>query len=400
MYDRGEKVRIVIIPSADLSYNSGSIIYAKRLFEFFLDCGHNVYMIGSCIPQDIKYKYKKFIKVGKNLLFHPIIDDRYISDLQYTKMYISLIDLLTEIYDEWNGIDIINAHYASINSFAAAHFYKLMKVPYVLSSFGRDINIGMNCDERIYGFIHDSIPLAAQIVVSDISLKKQILTKFPSIQSDKIVAVPMPLDDNIFSCSGNRLIEKDNSTYIFSTINSCFTPEKGIEDILRAIALVKEKYCCKLYIAGQDDDDELINYKNLVAEVESLGLMNEVVFLGYLSREKIGQLYDASDIFIDARWYGNFSSVLLEAQFKHCVTIASNNTAAKKIITNKVNGILFPVNDVSELAKEIEEVLNNKGFRQQLIEGMKTWCATKGMEYKQEVCMKKLEKIFRTVTGA
>ena len=32
-------MRIVIIPSADLSYNSGSVIYAKRLFSFRLKAG-------------------------------------------------------------------------------------------------------------------------------------------------------------------------------------------------------------------------------------------------------------------------------------------------------------------------------------------------------------------------
>lgn len=45
-------MKIVIIPSADLSYNSGSVIYAKELFKYLLNEGHEVYMLGICVPED------------------------------------------------------------------------------------------------------------------------------------------------------------------------------------------------------------------------------------------------------------------------------------------------------------------------------------------------------------
>ena len=80
-------LKIVIIPSAELSYNSGSVIYAKMLFEYLLNEGHQVYMLGNCIPDDIDEKYKKFIKVGSDLLFHPIIDDRVVYDIKYIKIH-------------------------------------------------------------------------------------------------------------------------------------------------------------------------------------------------------------------------------------------------------------------------------------------------------------------------
>lgn len=58
-------MKIVIIPSADLLYNSGSVIYAKILFEYLLNEGHDVCMIGACIPNDIDARYKEKIKVKK-----------------------------------------------------------------------------------------------------------------------------------------------------------------------------------------------------------------------------------------------------------------------------------------------------------------------------------------------
>ena len=154
-------MKIVIIPSAELSYNSGSVIYAKMLFEYLLNEGHQVYMLGNCIPDDIDEKYKKFIKVGSDLLFHPIIDDRVVSDIQYMKMHTNILDIITEIYEEWGKIDVIHAHYASINSYSASCIKKFLNIPFVVSSFGRDINIGWGCDERIKTFISESLPFSS-----------------------------------------------------------------------------------------------------------------------------------------------------------------------------------------------------------------------------------------------
>lgn len=62
-------MKIVIIPSADLSYNSGSVIYAKELFKYLLNEGHEVYMLGICVPEEINEEYKANIKVKKIFCF-------------------------------------------------------------------------------------------------------------------------------------------------------------------------------------------------------------------------------------------------------------------------------------------------------------------------------------------
>ena len=43
-------MKIALIPSADLSYNSGSIIYAKNLYKYLIDNHHEVFMLGSKMP--------------------------------------------------------------------------------------------------------------------------------------------------------------------------------------------------------------------------------------------------------------------------------------------------------------------------------------------------------------
>lgn len=207
-----------------------------------------------------------------------------------------------------------------------------------------------------------SIPDADKVIVSEEKIGDEIRKQVVNIRERDILAVPMPLDERIFEESSLEL-QSTEEEKIISTINSCFTPEKGIEDILRAIASVKRKYRCKLFIAGQDDDENRVNHARLCSLIEELNLSKDVVFLGYLSRAEVGRLLEISDIFIDARRKGNFSSVLLEAQFKKCLTIASDNVAARKVITNEKNGLLFEIGDIEGLKKCIEKILKIKVFQ-------------------------------------
>ena len=235
-----------------------------------------------------------------------------------------------------------------------------MNIPFVVSSFGRDINIGWGCDERIKTFISESLPFSSRIVVSEDELGKKIIDIIPKIKENKIITIPMPLDDRILQDGVQDIIEKDSDAIIISSINSCFTPEKGIDDVLEAFALISKNTNCKLYIAGQDDDEKQLNYKKIIRKISELNIKDKVYLLGYISREQVGKLLEQTDIFIDARYKGNFSSVLLEAQFKKSVTIASDNDAAKKIITNGQNGLLYPVGNVKLLANTIEKLIYNR----------------------------------------
>lgn len=387
-------MKIVIIPSADLAYNSGSVIYAKLLFEYLIDKGHEVYMLGMCVPNDVDENKKNRIKVKENLLFHPIIDDRPIENIQYLRMGSDILDALIEIYQEWGGIDIIHAHYASINSYFGSIVKHFVGAKVIVSSFGRDLNIGYEFNELFKFMIDYSYEIADKIVVPEVFLKNKILKMFPGIQHDKIEICPMPLDDKVLSTG--EFVERDENMITFATVNSCFTPEKGIENIIVAFAeIIKIYKNCRLFIAGQDDDELLVNDKRLRDLVEKCRIQDKVIFTGFLSRSDVGRLLNSTDIFIDARIKGNFSSVLLEAEYKHKIIIASSNEGSKKIICDRINGMLFRGGDVADLVEKIEYVIKNEALKKRLVLGTELWCANEGKEYEAGVCMNKILQIYK-----
>lgn len=388
-------MNVIIIPSAELSYDSGSVIYAKNLFKELTQMGHNVKIIGQCIPQDLM-QYKHNIIVKQNLLFHPIIDDRKVEDEQYAKMLIDLLSAITDTIAEWGHVDLIHANYASINSFAAFVANIIYNVPYVISSFGRDINIGYNFDERTKKFIDFSFQNASYIITPEHSIKNRI-SELNNDLYKKTYIIPMPFDEQVLNYKAENIV-LDESKLIISTINSCFTFEKGIDTIIRAMAKILNKYgdIFTLYIAGTDDDDNQVNYKRLIVLIDELYMKNNIKFMGYLSRNQVGYLLKKSDIFIDARTKGNFSSVLLEAQMIHTPTISSDNKAAQAML-NMGNGVLFQKQNDLQLAEQVSDLILNKEKRQKISENQIKWCNKYGKDFDLKVCTKKIIDIYARV---
>lgn len=386
-------MNIAIIPSADLSYNSGSIIYAKNLFNYLHKNNHKAYLVGSKLPKDIEPEYLKYITIDKKILEHPIIDDRPISDIDYSESIAGVVKYLLELHKKV-GLDIIHAHYGSFTSFAAFLVNGLTGVPYIISSFGRDINIGYEKDKRIKWLIEKSFLDAKTIIISENTLKEKILEIIGDNKSEKIKEIAMPFDKNIYK-DGNLKLNKNIP--LISTINSCFSSEKGIEVIIDGFAEVIKEIDCQLIIAGQDDHPEQVHKKKLIKKVHDLGLQEKIIFIGFLERADVGELLRNSLFLIDARLKGNFSSVILEAMFSETPVIASNTEAARKIICHEYNGLLFTNNNSNDLKNKIVELLKNEELKNNINNNIKKWNNDNSKRYLEESCFQKVEAIYNEV---
>ncbi|WP_081949690.1 glycosyltransferase family 4 protein [Paenibacillus durus] len=392
-------MKIAIVPSADLSYNSGSIIYAKNLFEFLHSHGHEAYLLGSKPPDDVSDELMRYIKIVPFLLEHPIIDDREVSSVDYAQSLSAIVNYLVELH-EIVGLDLIHAHYGSFNSFGAYVAFGLTEVPYIVSSFGRDVNLGYEHDRRIKWLIDGSFSNASRILVTDETIKNKICSMYSSeCIGQNILEIPMPLDERIFLDSKDSKLHIDEKTPILATVNSCFSPEKGIVTILTAFAEIVKKIPCCLVIAGQDDHPEQIHRKLLDETVKRLGIGNAVIFTGYLDRASVGQLLRTATLLIDARQKGNFSSVLLEAMFIGTPVVATRNDASLKIIKHEYNGLLFKQEHSRELESKVIECLFNPSILTGLKAGMAQWLDAQGEIYREENCFTKILSVYKEIAG-
>lgn len=389
-------MRIAFIPSSDLSYDSGSIIHAKRLFSSLLDRGHDVYMIGSRMPKDIEHQYLSRIYIDEHILDHPIINDRDVTDEQLMYSFSSSFDFLQKLHRE-SKIDIVHAQYLSFTSLAAATFSAATGVPCVVSSFGRDLNIGLVEDKRLAAMAIQSLSTIAHVIVPNEAVRKSFTELLESrTLSIPTSIIPQSFDQNVLKIQSD--LYENLGSPLLATVNSCFTKEKGIDEIIRALPILKKEFPnVRLLIAGTDDHPFQVNKNRLLALCQELEVVEAVQFVGYLDRPSVGSLLAKADLFIDARKQGNFSSVLLEAQFMGVATLCSDVEAARTIITSQYNGVFFEPGNWQSLASKVITLISSPSMLSSLRNGAVEWQTTNGHFYQESNAISSIENIYQSL---
>ena len=98
---------------------------------------------------------------------------------------------------------------------------------------------------------------------------------------------------------------------------------------------------------------------------KALGVMNNVHLLGRISRDKVIELLDNSDLFIMISRSEAFGLVYLEAMARGCITIASRREGFDGIIRDGENGFLCEAGNTEGLSQILTNV-NSMG-REQLL---------------------------------
>ena len=144
-------------------------------------------------------------------------------------------------------------------------------------------------------------------------------------------------------------------------------PEKHVDVLIRAIALVKQELPeVKLAISGHG-----LLAASLRQLVEKNGLQSNVRFFGTVDQKTHRQFYQAADIFAIASTAETQSLSLMKAMTSGLPVIGVRARALPEYI-NQQNGFLVGVGDVRAMAKKILLLMKNRKLAHQLGEqGMK-----------------------------
>ena len=139
------------------------------------------------------------------------------------------------------------------------------------------------------------------------------------------------------------------------------TQAKGIDVLLRAIKILKNKYSKKLKIAIVGEGSLRENLNNLAVE---FGVNGEVEFLGI--RKDIDDLMVSSKIFVlPSRWEG-LPMVVLEAMSRGMSIIATTVGGIPEVIESGKEGILISPENPKALAQAINDLLENEELQKKL----------------------------------
>ena len=150
-------------------------------------------------------------------------------------------------------------------------------------------------------------------------------------------------------------------------------PLKGIDTMLRAMALIQERRpevlhnACMAIIGGDpwadDLDEEMARLQQLRTDLDIHDL---VTFLGAKDQDLLPNYYAAAEVVVMPSHYESFGMVALEAMAMGTPVIASEVGGLAHLVKHGVTGYHVPSRDPEALAARIYELLSNQNCRQLL----------------------------------
>jgi glycosyltransferase involved in cell wall biosynthesis len=268
-------------------------------------------------------------------------------------MYFGIRKLIQKIYMDFK-FDIIHAHVALPDGYAAMMVCKEIKKPFIVTIHGQDLQQTIYKSKKCRKSVFEVFESADKIIT--VSTKLRRIAQSEIEFNEKLVVINNGINQD--KVKKINLLSRESKNYhqgriILSVSNLIKT--KGIDINLLAISKLLNKYSnLKYYIIG--DGPEKKSLQQLSIE---LGIKGNVVFMGKLSNDEVLQYMNKADIFSLPSWQEGFGVVYLEAMACGKPVIACKGEGIEDIIENCLTGFLIEPRNVNSLVNILDFLLGN-----------------------------------------
>lgn len=161
-------------------------------------------------------------------------------------------------------------------------------------------------------------------------------------------------------------------------------PARGLEDIIKAFALLKIAQPVRLAIGGNVDRGMEPYFNKLQKMAINLGIADRIHWLGKLNDLEMTWCYSHCDAFIMTSRVEACPNIALEAMGHGCVSIASENPPLPEFFG--VSALYYPPKDSTALARQIQAV---KSMRQTERAAMSSAARDIASRFSWEICAQK-----------
>lgn len=295
--------------------------------------------------QERKHKLGKIniLRVGKN---HQYTNEgSFLSRLQFSiAAYKTAKKLKADIVEGYNFISYLPAYYAGkkVNAKKIATYHEVWQGEWIKNKGAIGI-LGEIWEKWVLSLKWDKI-----ISVSEFTAKKLIKQ---NISRKKISVIYNGI--NLKDYNSEEKKYKDPTIVSISRL----TPKKRVDDLIKAIYLVKKQIPnIKLIIIGKGN--ELDNLKKLVSKYK---LKDNVYFTGYVGNySDVIKILKKSHIFCLPSILEGFGIVLAEAMAAQTPYICSDIEVLREVSQGQKGGLIFKRKNYKDLTNKILFLLKNK----------------------------------------
>ena len=221
------------------------------------------------------------------------------------------------------------------------------------------------------------IRTADRLIAATLAEKSQLHFLYQAPE-DKIIIVPPGVDTSRFYPipvdEARESIGLPSGERILLFVGR-IEPLKGLDTLLRAIALLRESGVqCQvphfLVVIGGDPDASGENLTSEMARLQALsrelGLNDLVLFLGKRAQDTLPYYYSAADVLIMPSHYESFGMVALEAMACGTPVVASQVGGLAFLVQDGQTGFAVPNGDVPALSDRLTRLLTDSALRETL----------------------------------
>lgn len=279
--------------------------------------------------------------------------------------FLSVVRQILAIQKEFN-FDLIDAHFAYPDGFAAVLLSKLLRKPVVITVHGIDINLYPKYPLIKRQIIY-TLKNTDRIIAVCQALKDRIIKL--GIPENKIKVIPNAVDLKKFKPIDKIQARKEvnlplNKKIILSVGH--LIERKGFHYLIDAISEIKNN--------GEINEDpffvivgEGIYRSKLENQIKKLDIEKQVRLVGAKPHDELYKWYSASDLFALASSSEGWPTVFFEAFACGKPAVATKAGGTAEVISSKHYGILADRQNGKELADKIIEALHKDWDIQKLV---------------------------------
>jgi glycosyltransferase involved in cell wall biosynthesis len=186
-------------------------------------------------------------------------------------------------------------------------------------------------------------------------------------------------------------IERPPRQHVVIGAASRLSPEKGLDDLLDAFAVVRQRFgdTVSLRIAGEGPERP-----QLEAQIARLGLGDSVQLLGWLEHEHLPAFLQELDVFtLPSTWEG-FGVSAVEASAMQLPVVGTNVHGIPDAVRDGTTGLLVPPADPPSLAAALTRLIDDPVLRSRLGAAGREYVAE---QYDWQENARQMERIYESM---
>lgn len=320
-------------------------------------------------------------------------------------LIIRLCEYFFILYRESRGADLIYSQSTMAAGLPTAIVSMFSKIPFVVKFVGDEAweraNQLKQTKKNVEEFLLEpegGMRVKIMMAITGFVLRRASVVTTPSVYLGEAITRAYGIEPRRFVVNYNAAdeTEKDGEPIIARVSFQIMTtarlvPHKGIEGVIRAVAILKDRIPeIKFFVAGDGPEEE--NLKKLAKEI---GVENNVKFLGRVSRLETWRLRKQSSVYVLNSIYEGLPHTALTSFAAGIPMVATDIPGTNEAVYHGKTGLLVPVGDDKALADAIYLLLTNQELARQLVVGGKKILEEK---FSWQAHLIGLDKIFKSAT--